>query len=103
MSGTSEGTRVDVDEIESIAAVLNGPPLLPQSKIGELVGLLVKQAPALCARVRELEAALDRIVRTEPVCGLDPKARVGARDAFDWNVHDIARAALAPSQPEAAR
>jgi hypothetical protein len=37
------------------------------------------------------------------VCGLDPKARVGARDAFDWNVHDIARAALAPSQPEAAR
>ena len=39
--------------------------------------------------------ALERVLATKPAYGMNPKAIVGSADALGWNVHAIARKALA--------
>jgi hypothetical protein len=118
MSETSEGTRVDVALVESIIAVLRGPKILPDSAIESLVTQLVTEdVPALCARVRELEAALDSEVFPLTVNQLadsirkETTGKTYSADAEDFfrdaafgamKAWAAARAALAPSQPDAA-
>jgi hypothetical protein len=109
MSETSEGTTVDVEAIEAGAqAALDGafgplPDARDRSYGPRLRSEDAHAIIALCARVRELEAVLRRCRQ-----GHENLIEVGALPHAGWN--DAAReviaeidAALAPSQPEAAR
>jgi hypothetical protein len=46
----------------------------------------------------QLVTALHQILDTKPAYGMNPNAVVGSPHAIGWNVHDIARAALAAAE-----
>ena len=44
---------------------------------------------------QELMEALEIILDSKPFVGMNPKATVGSPHSIEWNVHSIARAAIA--------
>lgn len=48
-----------------------------------------------CNSHDELVGALKAILETKPQFGMNPRAIVGSPDAVGWNVHAMARAAIA--------
>ena len=49
---------------------------------------------------QELVEALEIILDSKPFVGMNPNATVGSPYAVEWNVHTIARAALAKAKGE---
>lgn len=79
-------------------ADLSNPDAQLQTELGQADAAMaeVMQLAVVLEKQRDqLVAALKAITATKPMYGMDPNAIVGSANGISWNVHGIARHALA--------